>query len=327
MNRAVAEMSEASSTSLDARAGKILTRSRKNLSTTRLREAVIYIGLIACGLFSLLITVSIVGVLFGETLQFFRFDEVTLANFLGSAEWTPLLGATKSFGIWGLISGTLLVTGIAMAFALPLGLITAIYLSEYAPRKTRDILKPILEVLAGIPTVVYGFFALMTITPFLQWVHDGFNVYNAMSAGLAVGILCFPTVCSLAEDALQSVPNSLRDGALGLGGTRFDATLKVILPAALSGIISAFLLAVARAIGETMIVALAAGSRPQATLDPRDEIQTMTGFMVQMAGGDVSNFGTEYFSMYAVAFTLFLITLTLTMLGNLVRRRFRETYE
>ena len=326
MNRDVAE-SKASSTTLDARVSELLSRERKDLAITRLKEIAIYVALIGCGLFSLLITVSIIGVLLTETLRFFQFDEVTLTNFLGSAEWTPLLGETKSFGIWGLISGTLLVTGIAMAFALPLGLVTAIYLSEYAPRKVRDFLKPILEVLAGIPTVVYGFFALMTITPFLQWLHEGFNVYNAMSAGLAVGILCFPTVCSLAEDALQSVPKSLRDGALGLGGTRFDATIKVILPAALSGIISAFLLAVARAIGETMIVALAAGSRPQATIDPRDEIQTMTGFMVQMAGGDVSNFGTEYFSMYAVAFTLFLITLSLTMVGNIVRRRYRETYE
>lgn len=293
----------------------------------RAREALVYLALICCGLFSLLVTVSIVFVLFTETLQFFQFDEVTLSNFLTTAQWTPLLGATKSFGIWGLVSGTLLVTAIAMALALPLGLITAIYLSEYAPRRVRSVLKPILEILAGIPTVVYGFFALMTITPVLQWMHDGFNVYNAMSAGIAVGILCFPTVCSLAEDALQAVPSALRDGAFGLGGTRFDATVKVILPAALSGIVSAFLLAIARAIGETMIVALAAGSRPQATIDPREEIQTMTGFMVQMAGGDVSNFGTEYYSMYAVAFTLFLITLSLTLFGNLVRRRFRETYE
>ncbi|MDC0295482.1 phosphate ABC transporter permease subunit PstC [bacterium] len=312
---------------LESRAKSLLNRPRRRLAATRFSEIGIYVALICCGLFSLLITVSIIGVLLTETTRFFQFDEVTLSNFLGSAEWTPNLGEPKSFGIWGLISGTLLVTGIAMAFALPLGLVTAIYLSEYAPRQIRNFLKPILEVLAGIPTVVYGFFALMTITPFLQWVHEGFNVYNAMSAGLAVGILCFPTVCSLAEDALQSVPKTLRDGALGLGGTRFDATVKVILPAALSGIISAFLLAVARAIGETMIVALAAGSRPQATLDPRNEIQTMTGFMVQMAGGDVSNFGTEYFSMYAVAFTLFLITLALTMMGNVVRGRFRETYE
>ena len=312
---------------LEARARTILSRRRRSLFSTRLREKAIYFALICSGLFSLLITISIVGVLLVETIQFFRSDEVTFSNFLGSAQWTPLLGATKSFGIWGLISGTMMVTVIAMAIAIPFGLITAIYLSEYAPRKVRNVLKPILEVLAGIPTVVYGFFALTAITPFLQWLHDGFSVYNAMSAGIAVGILCFPTVCSLAEDALQAVPATLRDGALGLGGTRFDATVKVILPAALSGIVSAFLLAIARAIGETMIVALAAGSRPQATLDPRDEIQTMTGFMVQMAGGDVSNFGTEYFSMYAVAFTLFIMTLSLTMFGNVVRKRFRETYE
>lgn len=312
---------------LNQRVRAILDRQRRSLGAVRLREMAVYGVLILCGLFSLLVTIAIVGVLLSETLRFFRAEEVTLANFLGSAQWTPLLGRTKSFGIWALISGTLLVTAIAMAIALPLGLITAIYLSEYAPRRVRSVLKPVLEVLAGIPTVVYGFFALMMITPTLQWLNDGFNVYNAMSAGIAVGILCFPTVCSLAEDALQAVPRSLREGAYGLGGTRFDASIKVIVPAALSGIISAFLLAIARAIGETMIVALAAGSRPQVTLDPRDEIQTMTGFMVQMAGGDVSNFGLEYYSMYAVAFTLFVLTLALTMIGNVVRRRFREAYE
>lgn len=313
--------------SLETAVRQLLQRERRNLSIIRFREGLVYLSLICCGLFSLLVTVSIICVLLSETAQFFRADEVSVANFLGSAQWTPLLGETKSFGIWGLISGTLLVTAIAMCLALPLGLITAVYLSEYAPRRVRNILKPILEVLAGIPTVVYGFFALMTITPMLQWLHGGFNVYNAMSAGIAVGILCFPTVCSLAEDALQAVPSALREGAFGLGGTRFDATVKVIVPAALSGIVSAFLLAIARAIGETMIVALAAGSRPQATVDPRNEIQTMTGFMVQMAGGDVSNFGTEYYSMYAVAFTLFLMTLALTMIGNIVRKRFREAYE
>jgi phosphate transport system permease protein len=312
---------------LEVSARLLLSRPRRNLRLVRGRESVIYLLLICSGLFSLLVTVAIVCVLLGETIQFFNTDEVTLANFLGSAQWTPLLGDTKSFGIWGLISGTMLVTAIGMVLALPLGLVTAIYLSEYAPRRVRSVLKPVLEILAGIPTVVYGFFALMTITPFLQWLHSGFNVYNAMSAGIAVGILCFPTVCSLAEDALQAVPGSLREAAFGLGGTRFDATVKVVVPAALSGIVSAFLLAISRAIGETMVVALAAGSRPQATWDPRNETQTMTGFMVQMAGGDVSNFGTEYFSMYAVAFTLFLMTLALTVIGNLVRKRFREAYE
>ena len=320
-------LSKAKSPELEAKVQKLLERQKKNLSWVRLREKGIFLCLIGCGLFSLLITGSIIFVLTSETITFFRFEEVTLGNFLLSTEWTPLLGNTKSFGIWALISGTLLVTAIAMLLALPLGLVTAIYLSEYAPRRVRSTLKPILEILAGIPTVVYGFFALMTITPFLQWCYDGFNIYNAMSAGIAVGILCFPTVCSLAEDALQAVPSSLRDGAFGLGGTRFDATIKVILPAALSGIISAFLLAIARAIGEPMIVALAAGSRAHVTINPGDEVQTMTGYMVQIAGGDVSNFGIEYYSMYAVAFTLFLITLSLTMIGNRIRKKYRETYD
>ena len=320
-------LSKAKSPELEAKVQKLLERQKKNLSWVRLREKGIFLCLIGCGLFSLLITGSIIFVLTSETITFFRFEEVTLGNFLLSTEWTPLLGNTKSFGIWALISGTLLVTAIAMLLALPLGLVTAIYLSEYAPRRVRSTLKPILEILAGIPTVVYGFFAVMTITPFLQWCYDGFNIYNAMSAGIAVGILCFPTVCSLAEDALQAVPSSLRDGAFGLGGTRFDATIKVILPAALSGIISAFLLAIARAIGETMIVALAAGSRAHVTINPGDEVQTMTGYMVQIAGGDVSNFGIEYYSMYAVAFTLFLITLSLTMIGNRIRKKYRETYD
>ena len=322
-----ASASVSNNNDLDERARVILSGTRRSLKVVRSRELAIYALLIGCGLFSLMVTAAIVGVLLTETLNFFRADEVTLGNFLGSAKWNPLLGKEKSFGIWPLVSGTLLVTAVAMLIALPLGLITAVYLSEYAPKRVRGVLKPMLEVLAGVPTVVYGFFALMTITPWLQWMNSDFNVFNAMSGGIAVGILCLPTVCSLAEDALQAVPRSLRDGAYGLGGTRFDATLKVILPAATSGIVSAFLLAIARAIGETMIVAIACGSRPQVTADPRDEIQTMTGFMVQMAGGDVSNFGTEYYSMYAVAFSLFIITLSLTMIGNVVRLRFREAYE
>jgi len=312
---------------LDQRVGRYLSRTQRSLRLVRSRETLIYALLISCGLFSLLITGAIIYVLAAETVSFFQSDGVTFANFFGSTVWNPLLGGTKSFGIWALICGTLLVTAIAMVIALPLGLITAIYLSEYAPKRVRNVLKPVLEVLAGVPTVVYGFFALMTITPLLQWFHSGFSVYNAASAGIAVGILCLPTVCSLAEDALQAVPRGLREGAYGLGATRFDVSVKVVVPAALSGIISAFLLAIARAVGETMIVALAAGSLAQATLDPRQQVQTMTGFMVQMASGDVSNYGTEYYSMYAVAFTLFVMTLALTMVGNVVRRRFREAYE
>lgn len=312
---------------LDQRVADLMGNPRRPLAGVRLRESLVYGGLVLCGVFSLAITGAILVVLLSQTLQFFSADEVTLSNFLTSAKWNPMLGATKSFGIWALISGTMLVTVIAMAIALPLGLITAVYLSEYAPRRVRSILKPVLEILAGVPTVVYGFFALTVITPFLQNIHSGFSIFNAASGGIAVGILCLPTVCSLAEDALAAVPNSLRDGAYGLGGTRFDATVKVIVPAALSGIVSAFLLAIARAIGETMVVAIACGSRPQVTADPRSEIQTMTGFMVQMATGDLSNFDITYYSMYAVAFTLFLLTLSITMVGNLIRKRFREAYE
>ena len=302
-------------------------RRLRSRTVVTVREWLVKGVLILCALFSILITVTIVVVLTGETIRFFQMDEVSIWQFFTSSEWNPLLGAEKHFGIWALVCGTLLVTVVAMSLALPLGLITAIYLSEFAPRRLRSTLKPILEILAGIPTVVYGFFALTVITPTLKFFHDGFNVYNAFSAGIAVGILCLPTVCSLAEDALRAGPRDLRDGALGLGGTRFDVSVKVVLPAALSGIISAFLLAIARAIGETMIVALAAGNMARFTLDARQEVQTMTGFMVQMALGDVSNFGAEYLSMYAVAAVLFLITFTLTVVGHQIRRRFREAYE
>ena len=299
---------------------------RRSLSVTRVREWFVYAGLVACGIFSLGVTLAIVGVLVTETIHFFQKDEVTITGFLFSTEWNPLLGKTKHFGIWSLISGTLVVTSIAMAFAIPLGLITAVYLSEYAKPRLRNVLKPVLEILAGVPTIVYGFFALTFITPLLQWIHIGFGAYNAMSGGLAVGILCLPTICSLTEDSLRAVPRALREGALALGGTKFEVTVKVIIPAALSGIISAFLLAAARAIGETMIVALAVGAMPRFTADPRSDMQTMTGFMASMSTGDHSAYGIEYLSMYAVAFTLFLITFTLTLLGAYVRKRFREAY-
>lgn len=292
----------------------------------RVREAFIKAGLLLCGVFSIGTTVTIICVLSIETFRFFGMEEVSFVEFFTTTKWNPLLGSDKHFGVWALISGTMLVTAVAMALALPIGLVTAVYMSEYAPRRVRSFLKPTLEVLAGVPTVVYGFFALTVITPGLKFFHEGFNVYNACSAGIAVGILCLPTVCSLAEDALQAVPRALREGAYGLGATKFDVSVKVVLPAALSGIVSAFLLAIARAIGETMIVALAAGSMARFTLDPRQEIQTMTGYMVQMALGDVSNFGVEYLSMYAVAATLFVMTLTLTIIGGQVRRKFRETY-
>ncbi len=298
----------------------------RSLKATYARERGVKALLVACSAISIFTTIAIVIVLFFEASKFFEAEGVSVIGFFTGTQWSPLIGKEKTFGIWALISGTLWVSVIAMAVALPLGLVTAIYLSEYARPRVRAFVKPTLEVLAGIPTVVYGFFALTVITPGLQSIMD-VGGYNAISAGIAVGILCLPIISSLVEDALQAVPRSLREGAYGLGATKFEVSTKVVVPAALSGIVSAFLLAISRAIGETMIVALAAGSRPHLTVDPRDETQTMTGWMVQMALGDVSNFDVAYLSMYAVAAVLFVITLSLTFGGNLIRLRFREEYQ
>lgn len=291
-------------------------------------EGLVRVLLGSSGIFSVLITFTIIAVLLDKAVEFFQLKEVTLGKFFFTTEWNVKGAKEPHFGIWPLVCGTFLVTVVAMLVALPLGMVTAIYMSEYAPKKLRAVLKPALEVLAGIPTVVYGYFALKIITPGLKLVmHNEIDVFNALSAGLAVGILCLPTVSSLAEDALQAVPRSLREGAYGLGGTRFDVSLKVVLPAALSGIISAFLLAFSRAVGETMIVALAAGSTPTFTVDPRSQIQTMTGYITQFAFGDSSHFGVEYLSVYAVGAALFVITFSLTVVGNRVRKAFREAYE
>jgi phosphate transport system permease protein len=299
----------------------------RSVAVRRWRERLI-IGTLRCAaVFSILITTGIVAILARETWRFFQFPDVSLGEFFGSLEWNPLLGAEHHFGIWPLVCGTLLVTAIAACFAIPIGLVAAVYLSEYASPKARAVLKPTLEILAGIPTVVYGFFALMVITPALQKLSPAFGSLNAMSAGLATGIMILPIVCSLSEDALRAVPRSLRDGALALGGTRFDVSVKVVVPAALSGVVAAFLLAVSRAIGETMIVALAAGSLAQLTVNPADQAQTMTGFMVSIFGGDVETESVQYVSSYAVASTLFVMTLALTFVGRAILKRFREEYD
>ena len=299
----------------------------RSRTITRVRESGIMAMLFSSTLLSVLVTASIILILGTETINFFQQDEVTVGEFFLETQWNPLLGSEKHFGIWSLVCGTLLVAGIALLIAVPTGLITAVYLSEYAHPRVRAILRPALEILAGIPTVVYGFFALVFLTPGLKFINEGFGSYNALAAGIAVGIMILPIISSLSEDALRAVPQSLRDAVYGLGGTQFDAAIKVVVPSALSGIISSVLLAASRSIGETMIVALAAGSTPKLTLDVREEIQTMTGFMVQMALGDVSNFGVEYYSMYAVAATLFVITFIFTIFGAILRKKFREVYE
>lgn len=317
-------------------AGAGVFRQPRSKGARRVREAGVYAMLASSAGFSIFITAGIIGVLTIETIRFFTTEftapsgetvSPSIREFLTSTQWSPLLGAEKHFGIWPLVCGTLLVSGVAMLVAIPFGLITAIFLSEYAPRALRAVLKPVLEVLAGVPTVVYGFFALTFITPMLRSIHDGFEIYNVFSAGLAVGIMCLPIVVSISEDALTAVPRALREGAYGLGATRFDVSVKVVVPAGLSGIVAASLLSVARAVGETMIVALAAGNLAKLTLDVREGAQTMTAYMVQIFLGDVSNFGPEYFSAYAVAATLFVITFALTVLGHRIRARFREEYE
>lgn len=314
-------------TAIDQTPELLKERTFRSLAVTRFREWFIMAALIGCTLFTLMITVCIVFLLFGQTVEFFKAAGITVSEFLFGTEWNPTLGGEKHFGILPLVCGTMWVTVIAMAVALPLGLVTAIYLSEYAPPRLRNVLKPALELLAGIPTVVYGFFAITVITPGLQAIGIPVGYFNALSGGIAVGILCLPTVASLSEDALRAVPTRLREAAYGLGGTKFDVSIKVVVPAALSGIISAFLLATARAIGETMIVAMCVGAMAKLTANPLSEMQTITGYMTSTATGDLSNFGINYYSIYAVALVLFCLTLFLTLIGNIVRKRFQEAYD
>ncbi|HJS28193.1 MAG TPA: phosphate ABC transporter permease subunit PstC [Anaerolineales bacterium] len=251
---------------------------------------------------------------------------VSLLDFFSKTEWNPQIG---QFGIWALVNATLITTMIAMLLALPLGLSIAIYLSEYATPRFRSVIKPILEVLAGIPTVVFGYFALTFVTPMLRSVFgaDTVEIYNTASAGLVIGVLIIPLVTSMADDALNAVPNALREASYSLGATRLETALKVVVPAAISGIGAAFIIAMSRAIGETMIVAIAAGAGPNFTLNPFQAAETMTGHIVRISGGDLSYDSIDYTSLFAIALMLFLITLLLNIIGQRVIRRYREVYE
>ncbi len=287
------------------------------------RERIIKSVLGFFAILTILTTVSIAGVLLWESLAFFR--EVSLAEFLLDTQWTPQF-TEKHFGIWPLLGGTLLVTVIAAAVAMPLGLASAIFIAEYAPERVRRLLKPGLELLAGVPTVVYGYFALTFVTPLLQRFIPELQVFNALSAGIVVGIMIIPMVASLSEDALRAVPRTLAEGGYALGATKFEVVMRILLPAALSGIIASFILALSRAIGETMIVTLAAGATPRLTLDPTGSIQTMTAFIVQVSLGDTPQGTVVYHSLFAVGLVLFLITLGMNLIANAVIRRFKESY-
>jgi phosphate transport system permease protein len=290
----------------------------------RLRiEFIIERLLFACAALSVLVTLGIIAVLVVETAAFLR--EVPITEFLFGTVWTPLF-SEPHFGVLPLVGGTLLVSTIAMAVALPAGLITAIYLSEYAPTRVRRAVKPVLELLAGVPTVVYGYFALLFVTPLLQRFIPGLAGFNALGPGIVMGIMILPLVSSLSEDALQAVPGGLREGAYALGATRMQAALRVVVPAAFSGISAACILAASRAIGETMIVAIAAGQQPRLTLDPRVPVETMTAYIVQVSLGDTPTGTIEYRTIFAVGMLLFLSTFVLNLTSNWLRERFREEY-
>lgn len=289
----------------------------------RIVEFVIERALFLCAAGSILITAGIILVLVWETAAFLR--EVPVTEFLFGTVWTPLF-YDKHFGVLPLMAGTLLVSAIAMAVAIPSGLLIAIYLNEYAAEGVRRTVRPVLEVLAGIPTVVYGYFALLFVTPLLQTFVPGLAGFNALSPGIVMGIMILPLVSSLSEDAMRAVPDGLREGAYALGATRMQTSLRVVVPAAFSGISAAVILAMSRAIGETMIVVIAAGQQPRLTLDPRVPVETLTAYIVQVSLGDTPAGTIEYRTIFAVGMLLFISTFVLNLISNWLRERFREEY-
>jgi phosphate transport system permease protein len=298
------------------------------------RERVISALLFLCGLFSVLVTIGIIFSLFSETIGFFMRPEVSFLKFITGTTWRPL--ATKispdNFGILPLVMGTLLVAFISALISVPLGLGSAIFLSEFASERVRDFFKPVLEILAGIPSIVYGYFAISFITPIIKTVFENWfgvkvSFFNALSASIVLGIMIIPTVASISEDALRAVPRALREAGYSLGATRFEVITKVVVPAALSGIIAAFILAFSRAVGETMAVTIAAGSTPQITLNPLKSVQTMTAFIVQVSFGDAPSGSINGQSIFAVGAALFVMTFGMNIISDLVLKKFREEYE
>jgi phosphate transport system permease protein len=291
--------------------------------TRHLRETIIEFILLAAALVSVATTAGIVFILVKESLVFF--DHVPLSDFLTDTQWTPLFDDAH-FGILPLVSGTLVSSGVALAVAIPLGTIIAIYLSEFAPFKVREIAKPFLELLGGVPTIVYGYFALLFVTPLLQEIYPDLPGFNLLSAGIVMGIMIVPYVSSVAEDAMRAVPMSLREGSYAMGATRFQTAVKVVAPAATSGLAAAYILGISRAVGETMILAVAAGMQPNLTWNPLEPAATITAYIVQVALGDLPHGSVGYQTIFAAGLTLMLITLFFNIIGHIMRKKFREAY-
>lgn len=287
-------------------------------------EKIIEKGLALSGLITILTTIGIIWVLISESWGFFA--EVPLKDFLFDTEWTPLF-TQKRYGILPLLSGTFLTTIIAIVTAVPIGIVIAVYLSEYAHRNFRKTVKPALEILAAVPTVVYGFFALTVVTPFLQNFIPGLGTFNALSAGIVMGIMIIPVISSLSEDALYAVPKSLREASYGMGATKFQTSFKVVVPAASSGILVSIILGIARAVGETMVVAIAAGQQPTLTFDPREAVETITAYIVQVSLGDVEHGSMEYKTIFAAGITLFIFTFLLNNVSFWIKKKYQEKYE
>lgn len=310
--------------SVSTTANEDLSTLNQGGSKRRFLEGAIHLLLLCCAAVSIITTVGIVLVLLVESLKFFR--EVSIWEFLFGTKWSPLL-RPQHFGILPLFCGTLLVAGGSALIAIPIGLATAIYLSEYAPPIIRDIVKPLLEILAGIPSIVYGYLAVVFVSPIVRDIFPTADIFNALNACIVVAIMILPMIVSLSEDVLQSVPRSLREAGYALGATKLDVTVGVIVPAAMSGIMASFLLAIARAVGETMAVTLAAGATPNLTWNPLESIQTMTAYIVQVSQGDTPAGTVEYRTIFAVGLSLFFLTLVLNVFAQWILYRVREQYE
>ena len=301
---------------------EVSPRLAKNLRRNVL-ERCIEFGLLCSGMFAIFITLAIIYILVSEAIPFFQ--HVSLYDFLTDTVWTPNY-SIKHYGIMALVSGTLTTTCIALLVAVPLGTITAIYLSEFATHKVRETIKPVLELLVGVPTVVFGYFALMLVTPLLQKIYPDLTTFNMLGPGIVMGIMIVPYIASVAEDAMRAVPMAMREGSYAMGATRFQTAVKVITPAAISGIIAAYILAISRAVGETMIVAIAAGQQPNFTFNPVESAATITSYIVSVALGDLEHGGIGFQSIFAAGLTLLIMTLMFNIIGHAVRKKYAERY-